>query len=169
MTKKKRNHNLKSLKNRRSYTLAEISEKLDVHVRTVQSWRKGGLEVINPESKPFLILGQDLKDFLKACARRRRHPLKTGEFFCPHCHLARKSLPDKITLKHTERKLGPTFKQVIIHGVCEVCGQGMIRFSSDRKAQKWLAECMQSQEQKAVIVGNEYCSLNTDIERGEKC
>ena len=159
MTKKKRNHNLKSIKNRRSYTLAEISEKLNVHVRTVQSWRKGGLKVIDTTAKPFLILGEDLKFFLNGCAQRRKHPLKPEEFFCPHCHLPRKSLVEKISLEHTGRTLGQKYKQVVLRGVCAVCGCGMIRFSSDRKFQNGLAEYMPSQEPKKVIVGNNDCSF----------
>ena len=81
MAKKKRKHNPNLARLRRSYTFAEIAEVYAVHRRTVQVWRKQGLNVIDDKSKPFLVIGADVRSFLKEKQRRRKHPLKPGEFF----------------------------------------------------------------------------------------
>ena len=136
-TVKKRTHNGRLLKAKRYYDFGEIAELLNVHLRTVQIWKKEGLRVLD-DKKPFLIKGQDLRDFLKARRRSRKQPLSIGEFFCPRCRAPRKSRPDQLTAEATGRQLGRTHKQVLIRGVCEVCGQRLLLFSSDAKATEWV-------------------------------
>lgn len=136
MKKKKRNHNPNLIKERHSYSFAEISETLNVHPRTVQCWHKQGLKVLDEASKPYLVYGGDLKQFLKSKQQTQKHPLKTGEFFCPKCRAARESLPENITFEVTQKTLGKTSKQAFIRGICEVCGQQLLLFSSDKKIEE---------------------------------
>jgi hypothetical protein len=136
MTKKKRNHNPNLIKEKHSYSFAEISEKLNVNVRTVQSWHKQGLNVINEASKPYLVYGGVLRQFLIANRQKQKHPLKTDEFFCTKCQSPRKSHLENLTFEITIRKLGKTSKQAFIRGICEVCNHPLLLFSSDRKIEE---------------------------------
>lgn len=47
MAKKKRTYNTNLIKVRHSYTTVEIAELYKIHRRTVQSWLKQGLQVID--------------------------------------------------------------------------------------------------------------------------
>jgi hypothetical protein len=136
MKKFKRNHNPNLIKEKHSYTFAEISEDLKVHPRTVQSWRKQGLKVLDETSRPYYVYGEDLKKFLIVKRQKQKHPLKTGEFFCIKCQSARKSRPEDYSFEITSKKLGKTSKQAFIRGICEVCGQPLRLFSSDKKIEE---------------------------------
>jgi hypothetical protein len=134
---KKRKPNPNLVRSRHSYTFAEIAEVYGIHVRTVQSWRKKGMRVIDEMTKPYLVLGYDVRVFLKERAQKRRSPLEIGEFFCPRCRGPRRSQPGKLFAEATGKTLGPRFRQVLIRGVCTVCGQTLVLFSSDRKVEEW--------------------------------
>jgi len=165
MKKKKRNHNPNLIKERHSYSFAEIAETLNVHARTVQSWHKQGLKVLDEARKPYLVYGGDLKQFIKSKHQKQKHPLKTGEFYCPKCQTARESLPENITFEVTQKKLGKTSRQAFIRGICEVCGQSLLLFSSDRKIEELKIKGVFSSERKATLYGNRDSSCNTDIGR----
>lgn len=147
MKKFKRNHNPNLIKEKHSYSFAEISEDLKVHPRTVQSWHKQGLKVINEASKRYLVYGEELKRFLKAKRQKQKHPLKAGEFFCTKCQSPRKSRPENLTFEITLRKLGKTSKQAFIRGICEVCNHPLLLFSSDRKIEELKMRSMIPSEQ----------------------
>jgi len=165
MTKKKRNRNPNLIKEKHSYSFAEISEALNIHPRTVQSLRKQCLKVIDEAKKPYLVYGEVLKQFLKAKQQSQKHPLKAGEFFCPKCRCARKSRPENLTFEITHKKLGKTSRQAFIRGICEACNQPLLLFSSDRKIEELKMRGMTSAERKTVLYGNGDSSCNTDIER----
>jgi hypothetical protein len=78
--KKKRIYNARIFRSRRAYSFAEIAEMLNTHIRTVQRWKREGLKILDEETRPFLVMGQDLQDFLKARSRSRKRPLQPGEF-----------------------------------------------------------------------------------------
>lgn len=137
MTKNKRNHNPNLIKEKHSYTFAEISEKLNVHIRTVQNWHKKGLNVIDEASRPYQVYGGVLRHSLIANRQRQKHPLKTGEFFCTKCRSPRKSRPENLKFEITNRKLGKTSKQAFIRGICEACNHPLLLFSSDRKIEEF--------------------------------
>jgi hypothetical protein len=166
MPKKKRKHNPNLVRLRRSYTFAEIAEVYAVHRRTVHAWRKQGLNVIDDKSKPFLIIGADVRSFLKERRRRRKHPLKPGEFFCPRCGIPRKSLQNRISVEITNKRLG-RYRQAIIRGICEVCRCRLFRFSSDRKVQELTKTGLNIAEHKTSLIGSGDSFVNSDIQRGE--
>lgn len=166
MAKKKKKHNPNLVRLRRSYTFAEIAEVYAVHRRTVQLWRKQGLNVIDDKSKPFLIIGADVRSFLKERRLKRKHPLKPGEFFCPRCKIPRKSLQDRISVEITNKRLG-RYRQAIIRGECEVCQCRLFRFSSDRKVQELMKTGLNIAEHKTSLIGSGDSSVNTDMQRGE--
>jgi hypothetical protein len=166
MAKRKIKHNPNLVRARRSYTFAEIAEVYGVHRRTVENWRNQGLNVIDDKSKPFLVIGADVRSFLREKQRRRKHPLKPGEFFCPRCGAPRESLQDRFSIEITERRLG-RYRQAIIKGVCEVCRCRLFRFSSDKKVEELMKTGLNIAEHKTSLIGSGDSFVNTDIQRGE--
>ena len=165
--KKKRKHNPNLIRLRHSYTLAEIAEVYNIHIGTVRGWRKQGLIAIDETSKPYLVIGAEIRRFIKDKAQKRQHPLKDDEFYCPKCKVPRKSLAKHISIKLTGKMLGKRYKQALIEGICEVCNQLLLRFSSDRQVQEFREKGLFLQEQGIVLIGSEDSSLNTDIERSK--
>lgn len=136
MKKKKRTYNHNLIRTRSTYTFKELAEVFRLHTRTIQGWRKTGLMVLDEETKPFLILGEEIIHFLKEKRQKRKHPLNPGEFFCITCRTPRCSQPDKLSITITDKWLGKTARQAFIRGICEVCGRRLTLFSSDKKVQK---------------------------------
>jgi DNA-binding transcriptional MerR regulator len=110
MIKKKRNHNPNLVKEKHSYTFAEISEDLNIHPRTVQNWHKLGLKVLDETSRPYLVYGEELKHFLKAKRQDQKHQLKQVSFSVLSANaqekVALKTILLKLPPKNLERHLG---------------------------------------------------------------
>lgn len=71
-----------------SYTIKEISTALGIAPKTCFRWIEDGLRIV-PESKnPILILGSDLKEFLRRRSLKRKVPLGRNEFYCLTCKRA---------------------------------------------------------------------------------
>ncbi len=92
----KRRLNISLIRCRREYSYKEIAELFSIHIRTVQSWRKQGLNILEGTAKPILILGSELKRFLQEKRSKKRRTLEVDEFYCTRCNEPRKSIPDKI-------------------------------------------------------------------------
>jgi len=164
LKKKKRNHNTNRIKSRHTYTIKEIGELLNVHIRTVHSWTKTGLPVLDTDSKPHLIMGIKLKNFLKLRKAGRKRPLKDGEFFCTRCKAARKSLLSEIRAVLTGKSLGKKYSQVTIKGKCESCGNRLSRFSSDRQLEVFKNKVLKSKERENTLTGCKSRSMDADIQ-----
>lgn len=167
-TRKKLTYNGRLFKAKRAYSFAEIAEKLNTHELTVQRWHRAGLKTLEDHARPFLVMGQDLRDFLKTRRQNRKKPLNIGEFYCPRCREPRRSRTDRLTAQATQRWLGKTYQQVLLRGVCEVCGQALLLFSSDRKAAEWVKNGLIFTEPLEVINGSGISSVNVDITKGRK-
>jgi len=77
------------VKQYRSYTVYEASRLLNVGNPTIRRWIScEGLEIIG-DKKPFLILGQDLKAFLRA-RQKPKQKCKLDECYCLRCQAPRK-------------------------------------------------------------------------------
>lgn len=157
--------NPRLLKGMRAYSFQEVSEILGCHLQTVHRWHKDGLKILDDGTKPFLAMGKDIREFLKAKSKGRKHPLKPGELFCPRCRLPRESRPENLTLETTERRLGKSERQVVIRGVCVTCGQRMILFSSTRKAGQMTGTKSQPPP---ALNGGEASSVNDQIKGGSQ-
>ncbi len=166
--RRKRTYNGRLFRGRRAYSFAEIAERLGVHIRTVQIWRKEGLKILDDAAKPFLVMGHDMRSFLKKQLQSRKKPLKIGEFYCPRCREPRKSCPGRLSAQLTGRRLGQTHKQVVLRGICEVCKQRLHLFSSDRKITEWHEHGLIFAEELKVINGSEGGSVNTDMTKGQE-
>ena len=163
---KKRTFNPRLIKARRSYSLPEVAEVYGIHPRTVQHWRKEGLLVLDEASRPFLVMGAALQDFLRERQRNRKHPLKPGEFFCSTCRCARRSAPGALLTEITDKRLGKQHRQALIRGICEVCGRRLLRFSSDRQVQEFQQRGLLLSEREKQLGGSEDGSVRTDIAGG---
>ncbi len=125
----RRKHRASLVISKRIYSFAEVSKTLGVHVRTVQTWHKKGLK-IEDSCRPFLVKGADLKKYLQMQNSKLEYHLRNGEIYCLKCRTGRKPLPNSISMECTERKIGKSGTQVLIHGKCEICGTAMTRFST---------------------------------------
>ena len=164
-TRQKRTVNPRVFRSRRAYSFADIAETLNKHVRTVQRWKNEGLPILDDGIKPFLVMGRDLRDFIKSQVVKRKKPLQSGQFFCPKCQQPTRSSIENVRLEFTQRRLGACHQQVIIHGMCEVCGVSLTLFSTEQKAAEWRKNAPTLSERPSALNGNEPSSTNADIVR----
>jgi hypothetical protein len=165
-SKNKRTYNARLFRSRRVYSFSEIAESLDTHIRTVQRWKREGLKIHDEETRPFLVMGKDLQDFLRARSRSRKRPLQPGEFYCPRCRKQTKSVADRIEADFTGKFLGRVYKQVLLRGVCEKCGQSLLLFSSDKKLADLRKIGLTFTEHRPALNGNDDSSVNADMSEG---
>ena len=78
-----RRPNRRAIKQHYSYTSEEAARVLGVSKGTVRRWMKDGLPCLT-DQRPFLILGTDLRDFLKY-RNRPRQTCQLNECFCFRC------------------------------------------------------------------------------------
>ena len=116
---------------RRSYTLKELSATLNIHVRTVQAWHREGMKPIDNSTRPFLFLGGVVAHFVRARAQKRKCKLGLEEFYCHKCKCPRKSERSQMRSERTGRKLGRWKLQVLVRGVCAVCGSKLARLAAE--------------------------------------
>lgn len=164
MTKKKRTYNPNLIKARRSYSFSQIAEIYGISIFAVRSWKKKGLQVLDESEKPLYVYGEEIKRFIKEQSKNRKHPLALGEFYCTKCQKPRQSLSNKITIELTNNKLGKTYRQVFIKGVCNDCRQSFRLFSSDKNLEKLKNKWRPFMEQQAGLNGNENNPTNTNIQ-----
>jgi hypothetical protein len=103
----------------------EAAALLKVHIRTVQSWIKSGLRILEG-SRPFLIMGHELNTFLATALQKQKQPMKPDEFFCFRCHA-------RVKACHVERvfsgkTMGHDKMSVRLKGFCAVCGGKVNRY-----------------------------------------
>lgn len=164
--KKKRKYNIRLIRERRSYTMGEIAELLKVHVRTAQVWHKNGMKPIDPDDRPLLFLGLEIKRHLSQGQSSRKCPLKEDEFFCPRCRTARTSCPSDVHIVDTGRRMGKVDFSVMIKGICTECECRLTRFCTRRTLEKsvWARTLKQGQ---ARLYRDRKTTVNTDLEGGD--
>ena len=74
----------------RNYTVEEAATLYGVHRNSVRAWIKAGLPVCDAR-RPALILGADLRDYLKTRRQERKQRCKDDELFCLRCRAPRRS------------------------------------------------------------------------------
>jgi len=105
----------------RSYSVEEIATLYDVHKNCVRGWIKKGLSVCD-DLKPILILGVDLKAFLKAKRVQNKSTCKTNELYCFKCRAPRKPEVSTIEFKHETTTKGRVIAR------CSTCHSKMNKY-----------------------------------------
>jgi hypothetical protein len=110
-----RRPNPRSVKIHRSYSVDELTRRLDVHKNTVRAWIKRGLPVIDGK-RPILVNGLDLYGFLMGERSTRKQHCRPGECYCVKCRAPKipaLGMADYIPISPT---LGS------LQGLCPDCG-----------------------------------------------
>ncbi|MCY1128022.1 helix-turn-helix domain-containing protein [Frigidibacter sp. RF13] len=110
----------------RSYTLEEAGTALGVSQGTIRNWVKKGLRIMNAQ-RPYLILGEDLKEFRQTQLVKRKAALQPTQLYCLSCKAPRTPmgmLVDCIPQTATTARL---------MGLCEACGGTCNRMISRAK------------------------------------
>ena len=132
----KKNYKIKLIKRRHSYIYEQIQELFGVTERTVSTRKKEGLKVYS-DSKPYLVMGYDLIEFLKKKLQSRRMKLNSNEFFCAKCRHGVRSTDNNVWFQLTGKTIGNYgFKEIVIKGICEFCNSKLNRFSHSGKLEE---------------------------------
>jgi hypothetical protein len=122
-------YNLNLIKARGSYSIKEICLLLKINRKTCSLWIKKGLEVIESNAGPLLVMGESLKRFIKEMRLSRKIPLKDDEFFCFRCHKAVVARTGSYTVIKTGKTIGKNaLDQIQAVGRCQICGTDVKRF-----------------------------------------
>ena len=110
------------------YTITEVGELFDVHKNTVSHWIQDGLFVMD-DKKPYLIHGEDLREFLAGYNKKNKASCRANELYCVRCKSPQKpfgDLVDYVPMSSTSGQL---------KGVCSCCDTSINRFISLVKAE----------------------------------
>lgn len=99
----------------RSYTFEEAATALCVSRGTVRAWAKNGLPTMKSQ-RPYLILGEALKDFLQAKTEKGKVALQPTELYCLTCKAPRTPMGMLVDC------IPQTANTCRLMGLCEVCG-----------------------------------------------
>lgn len=99
-----------------SYTTDEITAKLSINKKTIFRWIDEGLVTVQGQKKPILILGNDLKTFIRRKNSKKKVQLKRHEFYCFRCKVPRWAKRGTINQSGDEKR-----------GECVVCNGKMSR------------------------------------------
>lgn len=130
----RRKYNLRKIVSKRCYTTEEIAELFQIHVQTVRTWRKEGLQSIENTSYPYLFLGSDIRSFLKEEMDNRRVKLAENELYCLHCNKA--VIPQETKIIDRNVTIGKGKQSVFIIGNCPDCGLEVRRFATKEQLRK---------------------------------
>jgi len=118
--------NPRAIKAARTYTVEEAAIVLGVSVGTIRSWVKSGLPLMRSQ-RPFLILGDALRNFLKDRAQASRAPLREDQLYCLTCKAGRTPMGLLVDC------IPQTPKTARLLGLCNVCGGTCNRMISKSK------------------------------------
>lgn len=79
------------LKEKARKQIKELLPLLHVGEKSFQRWIDRGLKVVPGSKRPILILGSDLKGFLKNKDAKKKVKLKRNEFYCLTCKAPRRA------------------------------------------------------------------------------
>jgi excisionase family DNA binding protein len=122
------------IKGKYSYTVEEAARALNLHRNTVRNWvRTSGLPAMTG-SRPHLILGAELVNFLKGRRLSLKRKCSRGELYCLKCRAPRKPIAELIE----PRPMASGRTQII--AICSSCERLMHRFVANRNLEAALVE-----------------------------
>jgi len=113
-----------------SYTIEEAARALRVTPATIRNWIKDGLPVMSSR-KPYLLLGQDIRDYLRAKNKAAKRPLEEDGLFCPSCKRSRRPTGMAVALRRINPKTG------LLLGTCDHCGCASTRMISTARIEEF--------------------------------
>ncbi len=122
----KKQRYLKKIKDKKSYSFQQLAEILCIHVRTVQTWYKSGMQILEGTACPYLVMGKDVKQFLKNLSDSKKIKLDKGQCYCVVCHVAVAPLNPEI--HPNNKKIGKDKESISLIGKCPHCNRGVRRF-----------------------------------------
>jgi hypothetical protein len=120
---RKYTYNLKLVRREFSYTVQEIADLFSLHPNAVRRWVKAGLRTID-DRRPHLVHGTDLIAFLNKRQQRRKRRCAPDQMYCCRCRVPRRPAGGRVVVDRLNAK------QLIIRGICELCGVRMNRGGS---------------------------------------
>src|SRR5436190_8356649 len=147
------------IKGKYNYTMEEAARALSLHRNTVRNWvRRGGLAAMTG-SRPHLILGAVLVEFLKARRLANKRKCGRGELYCLKCRAPRKPVAELI--EHRPMASGRTR----LVGICSTCERLMHRFVANRNLEASLREFgVHSGPAHGSLIDTRYPGLNCHSE-----
>ncbi len=113
-----KHHNPNLAKIHRSYSVDEIAQLYSVHKNTVRSWIKDGLCICDNQ-RPLLILGSDLREYIRAKRIKHKKKCKPHEMYCMHCKSPRYPIEGIVDYESMTQTTGR------LTGLCSAC-EGII-------------------------------------------
>ena len=121
-------YSLLKIRSKTAYSSTEVCSLLKVTLQTVCKWVNEGLELIDPNETPRLIMGADLNSFLRKRYEAKKVKLQADEVFCVACKKAVKVKEGTKQIQETGRKIGRTNQSIKrIVGECNECGHEISR------------------------------------------
>ena len=132
----------------RNYTVEEVASLYGVHRNSVRAWIKAGLPLCDTR-RPALILGADLRDYLKAKRQARKRRCKDDELFCLRCRAPKRpaeGMVDFIPLTETTGRISGLCPECtgVMNRYCSVSGLDRIRQKLDVHVPKLLQHISES-------------------------
>lgn len=115
--------NPRKIKIHQTYQIDQAAQALGVSIPTIRDWIKKGLPVMRTHT-PFLIIGADLREYIKTAQRKAKAPLGFNQFYCMSCRKPRTPMGDMLDYIQTSSKRGR------LVGLCSVCEGTLNRFAS---------------------------------------
>jgi len=107
----------------RNYTVEEAAILFGVHKNTVRTWLKNGLNVCD-DKKPMLILGSDLREFIRNKKIKNKQKCKPWEFYCMRCRKPQAAAGDMAEYEPTTATTGR------LMALCPACESIMNKYYS---------------------------------------
>ena len=106
-----------------AYSVNDIAERFDVHPQTVRNWIKGGLPTID-QSRPVLIHGTELKEFLRVRNKRNKRRCAINEIYCLPCRKPQVPAGGMVDYEPNDEIKG------CLIGLCPSCDRVINRYAS---------------------------------------
>lgn len=159
---KKRHPNYRHVKIHRNYTVEDIADLFGIHKNTVRNWLKSGLVTIDT-SRPMLIHGEVLADYLKIKRAKNKQKCKSGEMYCVRCRAPKSPALGMTEYKPTTATMGNLI------AICPTCGSIMNRRASIAKLGQIRGEMDITIPQALQhIVDSNQPSVNSNLKRSNK-
>ena len=94
----------------KSYTIKELSDFVGMSEKTCFRWIEEGLPTVAGSQKPILIMGMEIKKFIKKRNSKNKVELTRYEFYCFKCKCPRRAKRGSIGVSGNTKK-----------GLCSVC------------------------------------------------